>query len=145
MSCPRREGIAGQDDLQRPLCTDDARQALRAAGAGNDAQLDLGQGHLRRFICGAIVTRQRQFQAAAEGRRMQGRDDDLGEVFDPGAKFTQRRLRRRLTEFADVRPAGETAPATLDDHGFDAFVALRLFQCIHKARPHGMAQGVDGG
>ena len=44
----RRHRLAGDDHLDRRLDADHARQALRAARAGQDAELDLGQAELAR-------------------------------------------------------------------------------------------------
>ena len=43
----RRDRIARQDHRQRLLDADEARQALRAAGARNEPELDLGQAEPR--------------------------------------------------------------------------------------------------
>ncbi len=73
--------VAARDDgVERVLRTGEARQALRAAGAGQDAEMDLGQADARGRQRHAIVRAQRRLQAAAQRRAVQGRDDDLGAV-----------------------------------------------------------------
>ena len=47
----------------------DARQALRAAGAGQQAELHLGQRDLRAGGGDAVVAAERELEAAAHARR----------------------------------------------------------------------------
>jgi len=60
---------------------DQARQALRAAGAGQEAELHLGQAELRlaRGRGHAVVAGQRDLQAAAEAAAVDGGDHRLRE------------------------------------------------------------------
>ncbi len=74
------EGARG-DELQGLLHADRARQALRAAGARNDAELDLGQPELAHVLGrDAIVAAQRQLQAAAERRAVHRGHHRLGRL-----------------------------------------------------------------
>ncbi|MNI13127.1 hypothetical protein D3C73_663410 [compost metagenome] len=69
-----RERLSGLGDpsrcnkLDRCRNADQARQALGAAGAGHNAELDFGQAKLCRRGSDAIMAGQRQFQPAAESR-----------------------------------------------------------------------------
>ena len=76
------DAIAGEDQLQRFPLAEEARHALRAAVAGNDAQRDLGQSDLRVLRGDADVTGQRQLAAAAEGEAVDRGDDRLREALD---------------------------------------------------------------
>ena len=67
--------IAGGDHVERRLDADDARHALRAAGAGEDAELHLGKAELRRRHRDAIVAAERDFEPAAQ-RGAVDRDHD---------------------------------------------------------------------
>ena len=67
--------------------TDDARQALRAAGAGRDGQSDLGQAETRALGADADVAGERQLQPAAEGvalDRGDGRHGQIGQALEGG-------------------------------------------------------------
>ena len=79
----RRSGCRSRDHLQRLLDADDARQPLRAAGAGQQAELDLGQAELartgRRRGSGSA---ERDLEAAAERRAVDRGDDRLGAALD---------------------------------------------------------------
>ncbi len=82
MRLARIDGLGGQNHLQRPAFPNEARQALRAAKTGDDAELDFRltePGILRGQPQGAG---QRDFAAAAEGEAVDGRNDGLAEVLD---------------------------------------------------------------
>ena len=68
---------AGEDHLQRLAAPDHARQPLRAAAAGDDGEVDLGQAQARVRRSDADVAGQRQLQAATEAVAADGRDDRL--------------------------------------------------------------------
>ena len=80
----RPDRLAGDDHLQRLLRSDQARQALRAAGAGQEAELDLGQADARRRGSDPEMAGERQLEAAAERGAVQGRDDRLRHRLDRG-------------------------------------------------------------
>ena len=67
-------GVALEHELERGFRADQARQALRAAGAGQQAELDLGQAELRLWRRDAIVARQRELEAAAQRVAVDRRD-----------------------------------------------------------------------
>ena len=72
----------GQNDVERLLDPDEPRQALRAPGAGDEAELDLGQAAFRRRNGDAVMRRQRHLEPAAERRPMQRGDHRLRGVLD---------------------------------------------------------------
>ena len=63
------------------LRANDARQALRAAGAGQQAQLHFRQAEFGLGIAHPIMRAQRHFQAAAQGGAVDGGDDGDGRTF----------------------------------------------------------------
>ena len=89
-ACLALNGRAGHDHLERLLDADDARQALGAAGAGQEAELDLRQAELRGRHGDAVVAGQRHFEAAAERRAVDRGDDRLGAALDRGLNVEQR-------------------------------------------------------
>jgi len=55
----RRERSAGEDDVERLFDASQARQALRAAGAGNEPEFDLRQTEFRRRDRNPVMARRR--------------------------------------------------------------------------------------
>ncbi len=94
--------LAGGDHLERQLRADDARQALRPAGTGEQAELDFGQAELRRDDGDAVVADERDLEPAAERGAVDRGDDRLRAVFDRRLHVGERRPARRLAEFGDV-------------------------------------------
>src|SRR6185369_10760287 len=64
----RRHSAAGEDQVQRRRHADQARQPLRAAEAGDQAELHLGEAELRLLVLAgqAPVAAERELEAAAE-------------------------------------------------------------------------------
>ena len=63
---PRRDRDTRGQEFEGRRHAGEARRPLRAAGAGQQAELDLGQPHPGRFECAAIVRCQRRLEATAE-------------------------------------------------------------------------------
>ncbi len=135
---------AREHGVERVLGAGEARQALRAAGARQQAEMHFRQAHARGRQRNAIVGAQRRLQAAAQRRAVQRRDDQLGRILHRGDDVVQVRARRRLAELADVG-AGDEGAAAADQHdgvdagilaeGLDAFLdagADRRSQRIHR-------------
>ena len=72
------DGFAADNHVQRRFHANHARQALCAARAGDQAQLDFGQSNGGARRSNAVVTAQSQLQAAAHGDRVDGRHNRLG-------------------------------------------------------------------
>ena len=115
---------ARQHQVERGLRTNQARRALRAARAGQQAERDFGQPELRARHREPVMRGERDFEAAAERRAVQRDHDRLRARFDPLAYIRQRRRRDRLAELADVGAAMSAAGAD-DQHRPDRVVGLR--------------------
>src|SRR5438876_358370 len=63
----RARGIARHHHLERRLEPDEARQALDAAGARHDADLDFGKAYLTARRADAEMAAERHLETAAEG------------------------------------------------------------------------------
>src|SRR5213082_353536 len=72
----RRDRRAGEVHLERLALSDEPRQPLGAAEAGDDPEVDLGLAERGRLRRDAEVARHRQLAAAAERERVHGRDRD---------------------------------------------------------------------
>ena len=108
----RREVII----VERRSDADQARQALRAAGARQQAELHFGQADLGRGHRDAVVAAQRHLEPAAERRAVDRGDHRLGRVLDRSSQLGQRSaIDRRLAEFGDVG-AGDEGAAGADQH-----------------------------
>ena len=139
----RGNGIAGDDHRQRGLDPHDAGKALRAARAGQDAQLHLGQAQLRRGHGDAVMAAQRNLQPAAQSGAVDRGDDGLGAILDRVDDFGQAGGDRRLAEFGDVRAREEGAPVAADHHRLDRVVRRGLLHRIGQPLPDRRAQRVD--
>ncbi len=140
----RNRSTAGHH-LQGHVHRQDARQALRAATAGDQADVHLGQGHLCARRHHTVVTTQRQLQATAHHHTVDGGHDRLGaglQRFDDRVQ-TRCGKRRRGAELTDVGPTAEDLAAADDDHGLHAGIGLRLLQSLRNASAGALAQSVD--
>ncbi len=122
----RADRIALRHHLERERHARDARQPLGAAGAGEQAELDLGQPELGRGEGDPVMARQRDFAAAAERGAVDRRDHGLFERLDPVDENRQRRIDHRLAEFGDVGAREEGLALAGDDHGLDRGVGRGL-------------------
>ena len=125
---------AGRHHLQRLLDADDARQALRATCAGQQAEVHLrqpaaggGHGH-------AVVGAERDFQAAAQRRAVDRGDHRLGRAFHGVLHVVKAGAALRPAELGDVG-AGDEGAAVADDHH-------RLGGRIGQSRGHAASQAV---
>ena len=105
----RRDRIAGQDHRQRLLDADEPRQALRAARARDQAELDLGQAEPRAGRRDAEMAAQRELEPAAERRAVHRRDGRLRHLVERRDHVDQARRLRRLAELGDVGAGDEGA------------------------------------
>ena len=116
---------------------------MRSAGSRHQSKLDLGQPDLgigRRY---AIVARQRDLEAAAQSRAMNGGNNRLRTILDRFGDFRKMRRLRRLAELRDVRPGDKRCSLTADHNGPDACIGIGLADCGQQPRPHRLAERVD--
>src|SRR5208282_4326644 len=104
-----RKRRTGKDNFQRILDADQPRQALGAAGAGDDPKLDLGLPESRRWHGDPIVAHESYFATAAQCRAMDRSDDRLGAAFDRGLAVGQWSAFGRLAEFGNIGAGDEGA------------------------------------
>ena len=78
----RRDLTSGQQQIERDALADQPRQPLRAAVAGNDAEVDLRLAEPRRVGRDAQRARHRQLAAAAEREAVDRGDHRLAHVLD---------------------------------------------------------------
>ena len=137
-----RHVLARRHHLQRLLRPHDARQPLRAAGAGQQAEIDFRQAAAGGGHGHAVVTGERHFQAAAQRRAVDRGDHGLGRILDRVLHVEQARALRRLAEFGDVG-AGDEGAAFADEHDrFRVRVGDGLFEAARQSVAHGRRERV---
>ena len=130
--------LAADDHVQRGLDADHARQALRAAGARQEAELHLGQRDLRARRGDAVVAAERELEAAAHADAVDRGDDRLGARLE--------RARSRVSRFGsasafgvpnslDVGAARERLAGAGDDDRLDRRVGLAPLDAVGDADP----------
>ena len=139
----RAEGRAGENDVERLLDADEARQPLRAAGAGNEAELDFRQAAFRRGDGDAVMGGQRHLEPAAERRPVQRGDDRLRGVLDRIEHVREIGRGRRLAEFGNVGAGDEGAPGADEDDRLDGRVGLGRLDAPLQAVADGLRERVD--
>ena len=139
----RRDRIAGDDHLERLFRADQPRQALRAAGARQKAELDLGQADPRGRRGHPEMAGKRQLEPTAECGAVHRRDDRLRHCLDRGDDLAQPRSLRRLAELGDVGAGEEGAPGAGDDDRLDCRVVAGLAQRFGEPGAHFVLQRID--
>ena len=139
----RPERRSGQNDVERLLDADKARQALGAAGAGDEAELDLRQAAFRRRDRDAVMRRQRDFESPAERGSVQRGDNRLRRVLDQIEHGREMGQGLRLAEFGDVGAGDEGASRTDDDDRLDRAVRLGRLDAALEPVANRLRQRVD--
>jgi len=104
---------AGEDQLERPAGADEARQPLRAAVTGDDAQLRFRQPHHRVVAGEPHVAGERQLAAATESVAVDRGDHRLAALLEqvhhrlPEARDVLGRAGRERSQFIDVGAGDE--------------------------------------
>ena len=141
-----RHRVAGCHHLHCFGRTDNARQALGAARAGQDAELHFRQAQQRLGQRDAVVAAERELEAPAEREAANRGDHRLFErvlrLVDFGQGRGHRRFRR--VEFADVRAAREGLGRADDHQGFDRRIGFRLLHPVDDTGTQHAAQAVHG-
>ena len=126
------EEAAGEDHVHRHRLADRPRQALRAAGAGDEAELDLRLAELRRLRGDDHVAEHRQLAAAAEAVAGDRRDDRRPDLPDRVPALQARRSdgvdRARRGQLADVGAGREGALAAAEDDAAHRLVGVQLLE-----------------
>jgi hypothetical protein len=141
----RRHDCAGDDHVQRGLQADHARQPLRAAGPGQQPELDLGQRDLRIRLGDAVVRAERELESTAHAHARDGGDHRFRRVLERRNQRRQARLARRVrcAELLDIGAAGKRTFAAGDHDGFDAGVGLRAVERLNQSLAQRSAKTVD--
>ncbi len=115
----RRHMAPADDQVECGAGTDEARQPLRAAAAGKDADQHFRQAHLRGGAGYPVVARKRVLQSAAQRKAVDCRHDRLARRIDAVAgALADRRPDDAGAELADVGAGNEGAPRS-DQHDRD--------------------------
>ena len=85
---------------------------------------------------------QRGFEATAQCRAMDRRNDRLGRHFDGVEHRVEIRPLRGLSKFGDVRAGNESLPFAADDNRLHAVIVQALFDTVGNALADMPAEGV---
>ena len=124
---------AGENGLKRGLNPAQARQALRAARARNESELDFGKSKLRRRHRDAVMAHQRHFETAAKRRAVDRGNDRLRSALKCCLQFRQCRAFDGFAEFGNIGAGDEGAAGANHDDGFDGGVGRRLLDAVAQA------------
>ena len=134
--------IAADDHLDRELRTDRARQALRAAGARQQAELHFGQAEPGFLDRHAKVACQRDLEAAAERGAVNGGNDRLRRILHRGQHFGRPGGFGGLPNSVMSAPAMKVRPPQVSTMRLDFGIGDRLFHAIENTAAHGGAQRI---
>lgn len=145
-----RDAIAAHDQLHGLGLSDQPRQSLRAAIAGDDAQVDLRLAELGVLAGEAHVTGHGQLAAATQGKTVHGRDHRLSEALDgiedalPAFGKDPTRIGVLPVELGDIGASREGLfAAARDHHGMDGGVGLQVGEDGLEGLEHVGVQGIE--
>ena len=139
-----RDVAAGDDHVERRFRADQPRQALRAAGAGQDADLHLGQTDLGARHRDPVMAGERGFEPAAQRIAMDRGDHRLvALVHHVVVAAAGRRRRRPPAELADIGAGDKAASGADQHHRLDRWVGVALVERRDDALRHARRQRVD--
>ena len=140
----RRDHAGAGEDLGRGHQAAQARQALGAARAGDQAQVDLGQAQPGARQHHPVMAAQRHLQPAAQGGAVQDADHGFAQAFQRVHHQRQRGVGRGLAEFGDIGPGDEGPPFGQHHHGAHLVRRRGPRGGGHQTLPDRLAGGVDG-
>ena len=150
MRITRLERLSGHAHVQGLLDADETRQPLRALGARNDPEVDLGLADERVRHGDAEVAGHGDLETAAERRAVNRHDHGLAAVLDARQQrvHVARRLAvapRRTLEAVDIG-AGDERPARAHEHDRrHRLVALRGVEGLDDGFGNAGTERIDGG
>ena len=141
-------GSARQQHLYRRLHAHQARQALRALGSWNDAQVDLRQPHLAHSGPPRGSGRHREFQAPAQRRAVERHDHGHPAVLDAREQVVHvgraaRSPPGHLLQPLDVRPCRKGPPRGQNHQGIRRRVGVGVGDGALDAAEDLRREGVD--
>jgi hypothetical protein len=139
----RPDRITADDHRERLFDSDHSRETLRAAGAGQKAELDLRESEARGLRADSVVARQRDLESTAKRGAMDGRHHRLRTALDEAEHLVESRLLRRLTELRDVGTGDEGPPRTDDDDRADVGVGAGSREAVAQPQTDPVAERVD--
>src|SRR3989441_786013 len=145
---PRRcDRGSGQHGLHGGVLARGSRPSLRATGAGNDPQVDLGLPESGGIAGDDHVGHQRELAPATQRIAVDGADEGLGESGDArpasGLVATQLLHRGALGHIADVCAGRKNLGPAGEDDGSHALVSVELAQSLIDLADELGAEGVQ--
>ena len=136
---------AGHDHVERRFEADEPRETLRAAGAGNQAELHFRKSDLRVGPRHPVVAAEREFESSAHAGAADRGDHRLAGAFDDVHDRGQEGIgiERAAGKFLDVCAAREGALIADDDYDPHLRICDRAMQRMHELRAQRMRQRVE--
>ena len=138
-------GFAADDHVQSGLYTQHAWQALRAASAGQQAQLHFRQGYAGARGYYAVVATQCQLQTAAHHHGVDSSNNGFAGSFQHTDHAIQARLLHGsgFTKFFDIRATRKSLASARNDDGLNSRVGIGLGHTGSDALAGGQPQAVN--
>ena len=135
---------ARQRHVQRHRDTGQARHALRAASARQQAKVDFRQADAQPGDADPRVRGQAQLQPATQRGAVHHGDHGNFAVFDHVEHIGQRGRLGRLAEFLDIGARHEGAPGSIDRDDLGRALGVQLFDGVLQPLAHSLPRGVHG-
>ncbi len=129
---------------QRCIETDQPRQALRPAGAGQQTKIDFGQSDPRTACRDAIVASGCELAPTAQRAAVERGDDGLARVGEALNDVGQMRRLRRQVELADIRAGAEALARACEHDRTHGLVGDCTVERRDESDAHVFRQRVDG-
>ena len=143
--CFRFDRFARDDHVHRHFERNHPRQALRATGAGQDAQFDFGQRDQCAGQSHPVMTAERQFETTTHRDRMHGGNHGLGralQLFDHRAQVGFGGGCGRI-ELANIGAARKGLAVSGQDNSFDAAFRIGADDTVHDAGAQLVPEAID--
>jgi hypothetical protein len=145
----RLDGSARHQHLNRGVHAHQARQALRALGPRNDAEVHLRQPHLPARHGDAVVARHRELEPPAQCGAVKRHHHGHAAVLDAREQVVHVGRAARTTpgyrlQALDIRPCREGPSSALDDEGIGSRVSVGLSHGALEAADDVRREGIDG-
>ena len=138
-----RNRVADHDHRQGGFRANDARQALGAGGAGDQAQFHFRQTDFGRRNRDPVMTGQGDLAAATESRTVDRRDHRLAAGLQLVQRLAQIGPLHRLAKFGNISTGKKCPSVAADDHRLDLVVRQGCFDPVDQPLANGGAQRID--
>ncbi|MNY05075.1 hypothetical protein D3C86_1377820 [compost metagenome] len=127
--------------------TDQARQALGATGARQQAEVDFRQAEAGSWLGDAVTAGQRQLQATTQGKFADGGNQRFVQLRQAHQQIGEGWLGMgsRAAKLADIGPGAECQAFAVEDDGAHGRVGRGRFAGLQQRCAQRLAEGIDRG